>query len=387
MDLPFVEDEGPASHFAEEIQPFQAFNFFFNNSIADKIVDETNLYIRQKLGPVISSAHGITREELVKFIGINLLMGVKRSPSYRDYWSSNKLVRDTFIASNMLQKRFSFILSHLHLNDNDKMPKKGAPGYDRLYRLRPFIDHLNEKFQAGMKPSRNQSIDESMIKFKGRVKFVQYMPMKPIKRGYKVWVRAEKNSYVMQFQIYTGQEESSEKGLGARVIKELSSSLEGKNYNVFFDNFFNSVDLLDYLKKKGIGGCGTIRANRKYLPRFDASGMKRGDFQFKVKPNGVAATCWKDKRVVLMCSNNIDPTKYVEVQRKMKDGSKEAIKMPEVVKIYNNNMGFVDSADQMVSYYRLERKSKRWWLRIFWHLVQTTVVNAYIIYKLKRQKP
>ena len=33
------------------------------------------------------------------------------------------------------------------------------------------------------------AIDEAMVKYKGRSSLKQYLPMKPIKRGFKVWVR------------------------------------------------------------------------------------------------------------------------------------------------------------------------------------------------------
>ena len=35
------------------------------------------------------------------------------------------------------------------------------------------------------------SIDEAMIKFKGRSSLKQYVSLKPIKRGIKAWVRAD----------------------------------------------------------------------------------------------------------------------------------------------------------------------------------------------------
>lgn len=57
--------------------------------------------------------------------------------------------------------------------------------------------------------------------------------MKPTKRGYKVWVRADDKAFVCQFQIYTGKDTKSAKpikGLGLSVVKEMSSKLEGKNY-------------------------------------------------------------------------------------------------------------------------------------------------------------
>ena len=40
-------------------------------------------------------------------------------------------------------------------------------------------------------PGKKVSIDEAMVKYKGRVFFRQYMPKKPIKWGIKVWILAE----------------------------------------------------------------------------------------------------------------------------------------------------------------------------------------------------
>ena len=59
-----------------------------------------------------------------------------------------------------------------------------------------------------------------MIPFKGRSDLKQYMPMKPIKRGIKVWAWADANNgYVSAFEVYTGRKgNTTEKGLGAAVI-------------------------------------------------------------------------------------------------------------------------------------------------------------------------
>jgi hypothetical protein len=58
------------------------------------------------------------------------------------------------------------------------------------------------------KPNEEQSIDEGMIAFKGRLSLKQYLPAKPSKFGIKVWERASlQNGYVHEFQIYTGKVE------------------------------------------------------------------------------------------------------------------------------------------------------------------------------------
>ena len=67
---------------------------------------------------------------------------------------------------------------------------------------------LRQNFQKHFKLGINVSIDESMIKFKGKSSLKQYLPSKPIKRGYKVWCLADSlTGYLYNFDIYTGKEE------------------------------------------------------------------------------------------------------------------------------------------------------------------------------------
>ena len=87
--------------------------------------------------------------------------------------------------------RFSLLLRFLHLNDSSKYIPKGQAGHDPLYKLRPFIDPLLNNFRAAYNLGREISIDESMIGFKGRLYFIQYMPKKPTKWGMKAFVLDE----------------------------------------------------------------------------------------------------------------------------------------------------------------------------------------------------
>jgi hypothetical protein len=77
-----------------------------------------------------------------------------------------------------------------------------------------------------------------MIKFKGRTGFKQYMPQKPVKRGYKIWVRADKTGYVCDIQIYSGKiRDKTEKNLGERVVQDLCQGLEGKGCHIYLTIF------------------------------------------------------------------------------------------------------------------------------------------------------
>ena len=95
----------------------------------------------------------------------------------------------------------------MHLNDNTKYVKKGQAGHDPLFKVRPFLDPLIGNFQEAYDPSRELSIDESMIGFKGRLSFLQYLPKKPTKWGMKAFVLADsKNGYTYNWRLYTGMQ-------------------------------------------------------------------------------------------------------------------------------------------------------------------------------------
>ena len=52
-----------------------------------------------------------------------------------------------------------------------------------------------------------------------------------------------------------------------------------------------------------------------------------------------------------------------------------------VEKDYNNNMGAIDKNDQLKKTYSIDRKSKRWWMRSFFHLLDICRLNAFIMYQ------
>ena len=55
-------------------------------------------------------------------------------------------------------------------------------------------------------PSRNISIDERMVRNKGRYSFRQYIKDKPTKWGMKIWVLAESTTgYTYDYEVYTGR--------------------------------------------------------------------------------------------------------------------------------------------------------------------------------------
>ncbi|XP_044755093.1 piggyBac transposable element-derived protein 4-like [Coccinella septempunctata] len=378
----FTKESGPRNIPVDACSPFDVFSCLFPQEFVSNITEQTNLYALQKFGDP-QKFKKTNEEEMKAFLGINIFMGIKRLPSIKDYWSSNEEIRDNYISSIMPRNRFMWMLGNIHLNDNYKQPKKGEPGYDKLYKLRPLLDKLQYTYNFYYDADEHQSVDESMIKFKGRSSLRQYMPQKPIKRGYKIWVRANKSGYIAEFQIYTGKVDSAEKHLGTRVVKDLTKNIAGEYHKVYFDNYFTSMNLMNDLKNSKIHGCGIVRKDRKGLPKDlkRDKEMNRGDADWRITKTGIVSMKTMDKRGIYFLSNFHDPEKANSVQRKMKDGTIIEVSCPDLVRDYNENMGHVDKADMLKSLYEIDRKSKRWWLRIFWHFIDVTIVNAFVLFR------
>lgn len=384
----FSEEEVGIPSFINEMvdaSPYDLFNLFITDEMLSNIVFQTNLYAEQIHLETGKKFVPTNIDEMKTFLGINIFMGIKRLPSYRDYWSSEPDLHDYFISNLMTVNRFSWLLGNLHLNNNAGMPKRNDPAYDKLYKLRPFLSSLEESFQKCFNLNEHVAIDESMIRFKGRSSLKQYMPKKPIKRGFKVWMLADETGYCWKFIIYTGKSiEGPQKSLGSSVVQSLCESLVGKGHKIFFDNYFNSVDLLSWLKKNKLNACGTINSNRKNLPTFKADKhFKKGDSESYNSNTGVSVWKWKDNRCIHLASNYHKLDETTIVNRKDKVGRITEVACPKLLKDYNSYMNCVDKFDQLKSLYEINRKSRKWWHRIFFYFIDASISNAFIINKLK----
>ena len=129
-------------------------------------------------------------------------MGINKLPYIYDYWSIDPCLHYAPIASRISWKRFMEIKSFLRFVDRDTIIPHGQPGFDRLAQVQSIL-----KFDSLYCPHRDLSVDEAMIKFKGKSKITQYIPLKPIKWGIKVWILADSvNGYIIDFKVYICKE-------------------------------------------------------------------------------------------------------------------------------------------------------------------------------------
>ncbi|KAM7310521.1 piggyBac transposable element-derived protein 3 [Ixodes scapularis] len=365
--------------------PIDYFLGLFPESLLEHIVFQTNLYAVQNGKETLR----LTVPELKVFLGICLVMTYIKYPRIRHYWSKESGLRMGVIADAMYVNRFEELRRFLHFNDNNE----STTDDDRILKIRPVIDTLNRTFSLAVDPEEYQSVDEMMIPFKGRSSIKQFLPSKPKRWGFKVWVRAGASGYIYKFEVYQGgsggrSKPSSECGVAGDVVLRLTQGLEGKNHKVYADNLFTSLPLIRKLKEDGILYVGTCRANRlqgadsKLEPLKDLKRKGRGSTSLCTSSDNVTVTRWLDNSLVHVVSSYAGRHPVGTTQRyNRKDKQVIDVERPYSVEIYNKHMGGVDLMDSVVALYRNDVRHKRGYLRIFYHLLNVTVVNAWFVWR------
>lgn len=131
--------------------------------------------------------------------------------------------------NSFMHKRFMDILSTLYLcnleEDHDNQKKKSCGDiYDPLFKVKPFMNELQEVCHTFFVTGQNVSIDERMVASKGRFGMKQYTKDNPTNWGFKLWVLVCSNTgYTYKFEVYTGKQLThTVKGLGHDVFVEVN---------------------------------------------------------------------------------------------------------------------------------------------------------------------
>lgn len=100
----------------------------------------------------------------------------------------------------------------------------------------------------------------------------QYLPMKPHKWGYKLFVLCGSSGYAYDFEFYTGNENNSFKrllysepdfGATGNVVVRLTRNIPiNVHHNIFYDNYYMSIPVMVFLENRKIHSVGTFRINR-----------------------------------------------------------------------------------------------------------------------------
>lgn len=355
---------------------WQVFQKVFQNML-DHLVVETNRYALQDKN---NHTFQITESEMRNFVGLLLLSGYNIRLNIRDYWSKSFDLECKAFAECMSRSRFLHIKSFLHVANTESL------GKNKMAKITPFYEVLNESLRTFGVLHENLSIDESMVPYFGRHSCKQFIRAKPIRFGYKLWVIASSCGVPYYVSIYEGKStDKSSDPLGTRVVLDCTSVCSTADHHLIFDNFFTSYNLIERLTEMGYKATGTIRQNRiGDCPLRAVDKMKkesRGSFQYKSDGN-IELVRWNDNNVVTFCSNAVGSEPMGQAKRWVKGKGQISVTQPAVVKVYNECMGGVDLVDRALSDFRPKIGGKKWYWSLLINAINIATVFSWRVFQL-----
>ena len=223
-------------------------------------------------------------EEMMIVLGCVLVMCCNRVPAMHMYWSTKNLLGNQATSDGISRNRFQAILAKLYFANPDK-PHDAT----KTYYLDEVLACLKSNFAHARSDTTYQSLDESMTKFKGRSSLKQYMPLKPIKRGIKLWTRCDADSgYVYDTNIYCGKDTEQEGNLGERVVQKITEGVRN-DVVLIFDRFFTFTHLLNFIEYAALG---TYKRNRKNVAKLSEKFSTKGESEMAVCKEGLLCVHW-----------------------------------------------------------------------------------------------
>ena len=368
--------------------PLDFFELLFDENMIDMIAEETNKY--QEFSTSDAADNHLShqakwiptnRAEIYIFLATIMLMSVTKKNKILDYWSTDPMIVTPMFGQLFSRDRFITLLKYLHFNDNSSQVDN-----DRLYKIKPVINELRDKFRSLFTPYKKLCIDESLVLWKGRLVFKQFIPTKRHRFGIKVFVICDcQTRVVLDFIVYTGSsteiELNDNLGKSGSVVMTLMKPYLNKGHALFVDNWYTSPLLFEKLHELKTGACGTVRKNRLGLVKFNK--LAKGDFEYHNTSN-LMALKWQDKREVIMLSTIHRPGMVSTRKKHWK--TQNVVHKPECVVDYNENMGSVDKVDMQISFVASARKSIKWYKKFFFYLMDLSTLNAYMLFKVKHKE-
>lgn len=134
--------------------------------------------------------------------------------------------------------------SHVHFANNEDP----VSNISRLHKLQPLLDMF-------IGNSRTFCIDESLIPFRGRIIFRQYIPEKP----HKLYCNG---GYTWNMKIYSGKHADGQQSVPSNIVMDLRETLLDSGWCAVTDNYYTSLDLANKLMKRKTHLVGTLTGKK-----------------------------------------------------------------------------------------------------------------------------
>ncbi|CAF1462719.1 unnamed protein product, partial [Didymodactylos carnosus] len=355
---------------------YDFFNLFLTTEIVDYIVGQSNLYRTQQN----FKREPMTHLDLYRLIGFLFYASLIKLPSKPDYWSAAYGCET--VIKNITRNWVEELLRSLHFGDNTLRTNLDD-------KIQPLIVLFNDRCGSMVNQEQCISIDEQMVGYKGAnacTLVVQPVASSHTTASYSHQTRSTHQNNENDEKSVERCDDIKRYGKSGMVVLDL---LEGvpKGSHVFVDNYFASTALLHQMTTLGYGLTCTLKSSRiGNCPIESEKSMKkhsRGYYDYLVSNDkNMILVAWQDNRRVLMGSNFVGVEPVIQLSRWNKQKHKKTnVDAPQIVNIYNQHMGGVDTVDMLCALHPIPFRSKKWYMRIAWRIFDLMVINAWVLWK------
>lgn len=251
----------------------------------------------------------ISVSEFQTFIGVILLMGIIKLNRLTDYWKRHYLF-DFKLQNYMSRNRFFMILRALNV--------QSIPGTESIKKVYSLIDIFNKTMEKIYYPSKELTVDESLILWTGRLRFRQYIKNKAHKYGIKLYMLAENSGTCMKIHLYAGAQDVVVGGRDhvKKILRLLTEKYLNAGHSIYVNNYYASVDMANEFLNNATYLTGTLRQNKKGNPKdLMNTKLKKNEACIMHNNKNVTVTKWQDKREVCFVSSEHN-SEYVHTKNK-----------------------------------------------------------------------
>uniref|UniRef100_A0A0B7BGN1 PiggyBac transposable element-derived protein domain-containing protein n=1 Tax=Arion vulgaris TaxID=1028688 RepID=A0A0B7BGN1_9EUPU len=195
---------------------------------------------------------------------------------------------------------------------------------------------------------------------------------------------------VFNVLIYFGSKTSYSPDLdpaSQQAVKVFDTLLKpcGKGHHIYADRYYTSFPLLQYLHERSYYYTGTLNINRRDFPKAIKT-TKLIYLQMKWfmhVENKFLCVMFRNKKAKKPCILVSSEASVATVQKTSRTG--EVRGKPSLVESYNFSMNGCDKVDQCVTTYgTFQRRTRKWWKKIFFWIFEVAQLNAFILHALTR---
>jgi len=186
---PVIDNSGVQFAVENQADVMRYFDHFIPPEHIEIVVDQTNLYAQQQIAkmPRPVTKHALSEE----WKPVTVIEMKKKNPWFDFcnwyspktkigmYWSKRGIFQTPIFPQKMSRNRFQLIQKYLHFNENNA----AGTNEERFYKIRIILYTVVNNFRTNYIPDREISLDESMLGWRGRLRFRAHNPGKITKYG------------------------------------------------------------------------------------------------------------------------------------------------------------------------------------------------------------